>query len=61
VASAIAFLPTLMFMKSFLPTLLSFRGVKVAAAIECNIAQSVSVSSSRVRHQDFDRASRGCA
>jgi hypothetical protein len=50
-----------MFMKSFLPTLLSFRGVKVAAAIECNIAQSVSVSSSRVRHQDFGRASRGCA
>jgi hypothetical protein len=48
-------------MKSFLPTLLSFRRVKPAAAIECNIAQSVGVSSSRVRHQDFDRARLGCA
>jgi hypothetical protein len=50
-----------MFMKSFLPALLSFRGVKLAAAIECNIAQSIGVSSSRVRHQDFDRACRRCA
>jgi len=48
-------------MKSFLPALLSFRGVKLAAAIECNIAQSIGVSSSRVRRQDFDRAHRGCA
>jgi hypothetical protein len=38
-----------MFMESVLPALLSFRGVKLAAAIECNIAQSVGVSSSRVR------------
>jgi hypothetical protein len=50
-----------MFMESVLPALLSFRGVKLAAAIECNIAQSVGVSSSRVRGQDFDRACRGCA
>jgi hypothetical protein len=50
-----------MFMKSFLPALLSFRSVKLAATIECNIAQSVGVSSSRVRHQNFDRACRRCA
>jgi hypothetical protein len=36
-----------MFMKSFLPAFLSFRGVKFAASYRCNIAQSTGLSSSR--------------